>query len=172
MGTQLKPYGGLSRHRLTELINSANQSSLIEGIDFEYGSPEKLIDHPKHNTKVRLFAKRPGKADVDITYTRLGIHILANLPPEMLGEILIDALPLNVRSSIDDINQALGLDLVADEIEDFIFYDERSSYPIRIRGRNSLAWLTSEINVRARHAVPLFSIWPNTELDGLYPPVN
>lgn len=172
-----RPYGGTSRQRLTDIINKSNDSSLIEGIDFEYGpvqelTPEELLVHAPHghNTKIRLRAKLPGKADSDAIYTRLGIDILTHLPAEMLGEIIVDSLPLRIRVAIEKVNRALGLDLVPEEVEDTIFYDVRSEYPVTIREDASVAWLPSEVNVRARHAEKLALIWLNLYLSGFAPP--
>lgn len=170
MANPPRPYGGLSKQRLTDLINAANKSSLIEGIDFEYGSVEELKNHPKHNTKVRLIAKKPGVADVQISYTRLGIDVLAHLPPEMLGEVLIESFPFSVKQSIERINDALGLNLTADEVENYIFNEMRETYPVRIKRGASYAWLPSEISVKAKYSILLSEVWPNTQLDGLYPP--
>jgi hypothetical protein len=153
-----QPYAGSSKQRLTDLINAANKSSLIEGIDFEYGSVEELKNHPKHNTQVRLIAKKPGVSDVKIRYTRLGIDVLAHLPPEMLGEVLIESFPFSVKQSIGRINDALGLNLTADEVENYIFKDA------------SYAWLPSEISVKAKYSILLSEVWQNHHLEGLYPP--
>lgn len=165
-----RPYGGASKQRLTDLINVANDGSLIEGIDFEYGSVEELKNHPKHNTQVRLIAKKPGFADVLIKYTRLGIDVLAHLPPELLGEVLIESFPFSVKQSIDRINDALGLNLTADEVENYIFSEMRETYPVRIKRGESYAWLPSEISVKAKYSILLSLVWPNTQLAGLYPP--
>jgi hypothetical protein len=165
-----QPYAGSSKQRLTDLINAANKSSLIEGIDFEYGSVEELKNHPKHNTQVRLIAKKPGVSDVKIRYTRLGIDVLAHLPPEMLGEVLIESFPFSVKQSIGRINDALGLNLTADEVENYIFNEMRETYPVRIKKDASYAWLPSEISVKAKYSILLSEVWQNHHLEGLYPP--
>lgn len=173
MANPIRPYGGTSKQRLTDLINAKNQTSLVEGVDFEFGEIDDVPGHPgypRHNTKVRLISKQLGKSDVDVHYTRLGIDILTHLPAEMLGEIIVDDLPLHIRTSINRINRALGLDLTPDEVEDLVFHDARKSYPVQIRQDASVAWLPSEIQVRARHALALALIWTDPYLDGLYPP--
>lgn len=176
MANSDRPYGGTSRQRLTDLINAANGTSLIEGIDFEYGTLEELKNHPKHNTRVQLLAKKPGVANARVSYTRLGIDILAHLPPEMLGEIFIESFPFSVRKSIERINQALGLDLKPEEVENYTFFESRDSYPVRIKKGASLAWLPSEIKIKAVTTDPggdsilLSLVWPKSRLDGLYPP--
>src|SRR5690606_23632964 len=114
-------------------------------------------------------SKQLGKTDVDVVYSRLSIDVLAHLPPEMIGEIVVDSLPLSIRQSLDEINQALGLDLVPEEVEDLIFYDKRDAYPVRIKEDASLAWLPSEINVRVAREQLLSLVWPIHHLDGLHP---
>lgn len=176
MANSDRPYGGSSKQRLTDLINAANGTSLIEGIDFEYGTLEELKTHAKHNTRVQLLAKKPGVANARISYTRLGIDILAHLPPEMIGEIFVDSFPFSVRQSIEKINQALGLNLTADEVENYVFKESRDSYPIRIKKGASLAWLPSEIKIKGITIDPnsdnvlLTLVWPKFSLNGLYPP--
>lgn len=173
MADTFRPYGGSSKQRLTDLINAANGKSLIEGIDFEYGDLKELTKHPKHNTQVHLISKNPGEvADVNISFNRLGIDILAHLPPEMLGEVLIDTFPFSVRDYIGRFNEALGLDLTADEVENYVYQNWRESYPLRIKKGASLAWLPSEISVRAKYGILLSLVWPVTQLDGLYPPLR
>jgi hypothetical protein len=185
MADTFRPYGGSSKQRLTDLINAANGKSLIEGIDFEYGPLEELTKHPKHNTQITLISKKPGVANTKVSFNRLGIDILAHLPPEMLGEIVIHTFPFSVRRFIHRFNDALGLDLKADEVENYIYQERRETYPLRIKRGASVAWLPSEINVRARYEnisspgggeeIPvelklLSLVWPLTQLDGLYPP--
>lgn len=170
MTNREKPYSGSSRQRLTDLINAVNGESLIEGIDFEYGVMRVGSNQPGSNTRVVLQSKREDRVDTEVHYTRLGIDVLAHLPPEFIREVVIDELPFSIHKKLDEINESLGLNLVATEVEDIHFQDERDEYPLRIAPNQSLAWRGSEFNFKVRRALDLASTYPNNTLVGLVPP--
>lgn len=165
-----KPYGGTSRQRLTDLINSANGSDLIEGIDFEYGDIEPYLDQEGLNTKVTLKSLKLGKNDTDIHYARLGIDVLGHLPEDFIRSVWIDEFPFGIHAVLDRINEALGLDLVSEEVVDLRFDDLQEAYPLRIVPGKSYAWTESEYLFKIAETVDLATVLTVTNLDGLYPP--
>ena len=170
MPEQIKPYGGTSRQRLTDLINSANGLSLIEGIDFEYGPIVPYSDQPGANTKVTLKSHKAGSNDTDIHYARLGIDVLGHLPVEFLKDIWIDSVPFNIHDILDRINEALGLNLVSEEVVNLRFESLQETYPLRITPGKSYAWRESEYLFKASQTQDLSDVYLITNLDGLYPP--
>lgn len=167
---KFKPYGGTSKQRLTDLINSANGTSLIEGIDFEYGPVTPYLDQEGYNSKVTLKSLKLGKNDTDIHYARLGIDVLSHLPEDFIQAVWIDEFPFEIHAVLDRINEALGLDLVSEEVVDLRFDELQEAYPLRIAPGKSYAWTPSEYLFKVAETVDLAVVLPNTYLDGLYPP--
>lgn len=170
MPSPVKPYGGSSRQRLTDLINSANKSQLIEGVDFEYGDLQSFSPHPGTNTKVTLRSLRTDKVDADVFYTRLGIDVLANLPPSLLQKVHLPEPPFSIHDVLDEINRALGLDLEPDEVVNLRYTTPQESYTLRIAPNRSLAWRDSQYLFKAEHAKDLSVEFTITSLNGLHPP--
>lgn len=170
MTNREKPYGGSSRQRLTDLINATNGESLIEGIDFEYGAMIPSSNKSGSNTRIVLRSLRDDRVDTEVHYARLGIDVLAHLPPEFMHEVVISELPFTIHQKLSEINEALGLDLEVSEVEDTHFQDERDEYPLRIASNQSVAWLDSEYKFKVTRAMDLMRVYPNNVLDGLTPP--
>lgn len=169
-----KPYSGLSRDRLTKLINASNpnQPALVEGVDFQFGKPLSTIQ-TGFNTRVRLQNLNPSKAtDRDVFYNRLGLEVLADLPPGFIKKVSTGSYDFSIHQAIDAINLALGLDLTVTEVKDEHFTVRREKYPLTIGNQGSLAWLDNTTFYFTIEEIDqwLADVWQITDLDGLYPP--
>lgn len=168
-----KPYGGLSSDRLTALINVYNPGlHRVEHVDFTYGQPQEYSDTRGRNTQVTLtpVAGTDYVGPEDIHYWRLPLTVLSLLPAGVVKPVVIDAFPFSIHASLDAINEALGLNLTPDEVEDTVYREEQSTYTLRVIGANSLAWLDStyEFLVQLPGAlIPLNSVIVRPTLSGL-----
>lgn len=137
-----KPYGGTSSSRLTALINSINGRNRVEGVDFTYGTPQAVVGPSGENTRVTL-TPVPGtyyNGPVDVHYTRLSIALMDNLPPEFVRPAVINQFPFTIRNVLTEINAALGLDLLPEEVVNTYYSSVQASYAIEI-APGSKAWL-------------------------------
>lgn len=168
-----KPYGGLSNDRLTALINFYNPDRTIqEGVDFTYGPPQAYTDAQGRNTKVTLtpVSGTQSTQPEDVHYWRLAIGVLSLLPEGVVQQVVIDSFPFSIHTSLDAINEALGVDLALDEVEDATYAEPQDSYTLTVLGVDSLAWLNStyEFQVRlSEQDIPLSEIIIQRELSGL-----
>ena len=171
--TTPQPYGGLSNDRLTALISTFNPGlNRVEGVDFTYGQPEEYTDARGRNTKITL-TPVPGtqyEGPEDVHYTRLPLSVLSLLPAGFVKPVLIDALPFSIHASLDAINEALGLNLIPDEVEDTVYSEEQNTYTLTAIGANSLAWLDSTFEFQVLlpgELIPLSTVIVRPTLSGL-----
>lgn len=170
----LTPYGGLSTNRLTAMINQDNRSALRYGVDFTFGQPELFAGTGGRNTRVKLVSLKPNRYwDEWIYYRRLPLTALDRLPEGMVKPVPISSLPFSIHQLLPQINAALGLDLVQEEVEDATFFAPQSDYPLRIVDANSVAWYNSDFHFKAVFPEPPVEMWlserlPNTQLSGLF----
>lgn len=164
-----KPYSGYSSPRLTELINTANEANLQEGVDFTFGLPSPYSDSKGRNTKVQITPTNQRRRKQEIHYTRLSLDVLNRMPGAPTLEVEIPAIPFNTRQILPKINEALGINLTENEIEDEIFSSKLVAYPLRINSAISLAWIDSDFKFKARHPdgpPSLSDMTPFNVLDG------
>lgn len=165
----LRPYGGTSVARLTTLVNRANRSNLIYGVDFTFGPPTAEDIDEERNTKIEIVPKDTKRYKAaDVYYQRLPIYVLNLLPEEFIRPIEIPARPFTIHEVLPKINEALGLDLVPEEVEDTA-HDGVSESCLLTLKEGSLTWLPSSVEVAIRYMVdiPLSSIIQVTVLSGL-----
>lgn len=174
----LTPYIGLSRDRLTALINRDNSKTLTEGVDFTYGSVSAIVGRNGRNAKVTL-TPVPGSgypSAQDVTFWRLGIDALGRLPAGSTDSVPVPRLPFSIHGILPVINTALGLNLTPAEVEDTVYTEEAPSYAMKIVD-GSLAWYPSTYSFPATNTgddTPLSSVITSTLLSGLVyvqPPV-
>lgn len=169
----LKPYGGLSNDRLTAIVNADNPGTAVqEGVDFTYGEPRTYADSLGRNTAVTLtpVAGTHYTESQDIHYWRLPISVLGLLPAGFVQPVVIESLPFSIHASLAAINEALGVDLTPDEVEDVTYSEEQATYTLTAIGANSLAWIDStfEFQIQLPGAdIPLSSVIVNRALSGL-----
>lgn len=170
MSERIKPYGGSSSNRLVNLLNRANASDFVHGVDLEFGEPEQVIG-ANSNTRVAVRPKSPGFKTQYVNYRRLSINALNALPPGELAEVLVEHWPFVTHDELPKINEALGLGLLPHEVVNEEFADTgQTKLTLRVSDK-SLAWLPSEVDFSIRrNLIPLTTVWSVTVLEGLNPP--
>lgn len=172
MADSTTPYAGSSAQRLTDLINSDNDTTLQLGVDFTFGAPSAYVDASARNTKVTM-TPVPGtpwpKPEV-IHYTRLALTVLDDLPVGWVKPVLISNMPFTLSDMLAAINEALGLNLTPDEIVNTVFSTVQDSYRLPINNNVSLAWIDSAFTFKPAWPsglIPLAWAIKNTVLNGL-----
>lgn len=146
----IKPYFGLSKDRLVNLINSDNQTSLELGVDFDFGSLSSISGNGGRNTTIELLSANQGSfTNTNVNYTRLLISVLGLLPATEIDYVNLPKLPTSTHAVLEEINRALGLSLEATEVEDITYSEANVQYPLTIKA-GSMAWLPSTYYFKAR----------------------
>lgn len=142
-GVRLKPYAGLSKTRLVDLLNSVNGSSKILGTDFNISGPLASTEFPGRNTKVSVTVLKDTKyvTPQDVFYTRLNLSVLGKLPKGFVKPVFIPNLPFTIHELLPEINEALGIDLITNEVSNVTYNTKMSTYRITIRETISHAWV-------------------------------
>jgi hypothetical protein len=166
------PYAGASDQRLADLINQDNQTALQLGVDFTFGPPFPYTDTQGRNTQITLFPV-PGKmwpGPVTVHYTRMPLTVLNDLPPGYVSPVTIPLMPFTLYDIMDQINEALGLNLSTDEVVNVLYQNEQPFYRLPIKNSSSLAWIDSDYEFEAvfpNEDIPLSSVVTTTMLSGL-----
>ncbi len=170
----VKPYKGLSRNRLTALINEVNGKGRVENVDFTYGLPRAELGPNGENTAVTL-TPVPGtsyEGPQDIHYTRLPISVVGELPYNVIEPAFLPTVPFSIKNVLPEINRALGLDLTPDEVVDRQYNAHQSTYILTINESRSLAWVGSiEFQATTVRLTPLDELL-STERDGFVPEIG
>lgn len=165
----IKPYSGSSDTRLENLINANNAEQVFQGVDYTFDIPGVNTTSEPGNTAVVLKPIETDKyRNTTITYDRLPLSVLSDLPSGEITPVQVSALPFSIHDILTDINSALGLDLSTEEVEDKIYTEKQDTYVLSVK--QSLAWLDSSFAFPAEHPqseIQLSEVIQNTELTGL-----
>jgi len=147
----LLPYKGLSRDRVVALANLKNNTNHQYGTDFTFGTLRAQSAGGFGNTVLQVL---PGDTETyvqqSLEYTRLSLAVMFNLPDGEVLPVTIRKIPFSVHQVLDDINTALGLDLLPEEVEDSVYDKVQERYTLRIAGAlASVAWLSSSFDFPA-----------------------
>lgn len=146
----IKPYEGLSRDRLTNLINSDNNTSLVEGVDFTYSTLTIQSGPNGRNTAVNVIPVDDTTFQPStVRFYRLNISVLSLLPEGEINLVDVPDLPFTTHDILANINLSLGLNLVEEEVENITYDEVRSEYPLTIV-QGSFAWLPSTYYFKVR----------------------
>lgn len=152
---RVKPYKGESLARLIKLITDAQPFPLPQQVKLELGIPEAEGDEGVTGVDaIAVISQDNTQPAVRLQYIRLSLDVLKNLPE---GEILSFndvVFPTSTHKILDIINDRLGLDLLATEVEDIDLPTRPDEMPVRILEGN-YAWIPG------LHHFPLLSI-PST----------
>lgn len=162
----IKPYRGSSRERLTAIINAQNLTPRVDGVDFEYGPPEIWSGPINSNTRVILTPLPPNVyiGPWPITYKRLPIGALLLLPVEEKRNLVVQDFPFSTHSILAEINDAYGLNLAEDEVEDIAYEGDPATVTLRILDGN-YAWMPSEVQLPVNYIYDVNDVISNP-LDG------
>jgi len=144
--SRIKPYSGKSLDRLVTELLTANDLHLDYGKDFLFSPPRSISpDSAQRNTEVTFTPLIwDGQFEEQVlSYTRLNLNVLKHLPPGSILEVRIPTLPVNARRILPQINEALGLDLIAEEIEDTRYPPDvlRTGLKVKIDPSKSYGWI-------------------------------
>lgn len=139
---KVRPYKGQSPQRLIAMINQKNGSNLQLGIDLTFGPPVSWVDEENRNTKISAIPTEQSiySKPQDVFYWRLNLQVLGNLPEGVVEKVVIPGFPFSVHQILPAINEALGLDLREEEVEDTLYGTEQALYNLRINPATSEAW--------------------------------
>lgn len=144
--SRLTPYAGSSLARLCELLVTANNIDLKYGTDYVFRDMQSIpTETTGENTQI-VFVPLvwDGKfAEQEIKYTRLNLDALTRLPAGSIQPVKLQYFPFQMGDVINEINEALGLNLTADEVHNDAVSGTDLHYVLRINEDNSLAWLGS-----------------------------
>mgnify|MGYP003345125697 CR=1 FL=1 len=165
----IRPYGGISRDRLTALINNHNHTNRVEGVDFTYGPVSVAAGVHGENSKITL-TPLPGTwydGPVDVYYTRLSLQVLNNLPQGFTRPAIINQFPFWIHQKLDEINDALGLNLDPSEVVNTKYEHAQGSYRLQIiSNTSSHAWVQSYYDFPAALGVELSLSFTADKADG------
>lgn len=167
----LRPYGGSSLARLAAMINGDNKTNLVPGVDYALGPPHPFTDQLGRNTQVAFtpLIDTDIKVPQVVKYWRLDLSVLGDLPPGYVKTVDIEAVPFSIHEILPRINDALGIDLIPEEVVDAHYTFQQAAYPLVIKTEASLAW-TGVFAFNARFTgplIPLPDVIPNNVLSGL-----
>lgn len=141
--SMIRPYAGFSNDRLTKLINDNNGATFATGVDFIFG-PYAASSVGGHNTRVRVIPlNQQLYVEQNVYYTRLDLQVLTRLPAGEIQPVTLTELPFMIHDILDDINAALGLNLLPSEVLNEEHTAVQTHYPLRIKADSSLAWVPS-----------------------------
>lgn len=144
--TRIKPYQGTSHTRLSQLIRSSQVPPLPSSTTFTFGPVREGTQPVPGATEIDVAAHAGTRHDAAVTvnYKRLSAEALKRLPA---GEIVpFDPMtfPTTMHAILPQINNALGLNLVANEVLDVALPSiPENGITITITA-SSLAWLAGE----------------------------
>lgn len=162
--SRITPYAGSSLERLCDLLVKANNIDLKHGVDYIFRDMQAIPVGPSgENTRI-IFVPLvwDGQfAEQEIKYTRLNLDVLTRLPPGSTLPVKLENLPFSMGGMLNEINEALGLNLTPDEIHNDPITGAESHYVLRINEDNSLAWLGSielkvDVEGRIHLKVPIY----------------
>lgn len=167
--TKTHSYAGKSSERLVSLINHDNNTNLMVGVDFVFGTP-KVYEDAVRNTRVELIAiASTNYAHDEVYYTRLNIDRLVEPVNYQKHPVRLDTLNTTTHEILGRINSAFGIDLDEHEVVNEPITHYQTHYTLKIT-QYSLAWLESDLVFKAHHAIDdisLESVIKTTELNAL-----
>lgn len=130
------------RVQLTSIANNENTTQWREMIDFDFGAMENVVgEGGGRNTRVFIKAHREGYIDQWLYYTRLHPSTINDqFVDQPIPKVDIYETQFTVYQILAQINQALNLNLTAEDVYNDAFLPGLSEYPIRFRD-TSRGWL-------------------------------
>lgn len=139
---RLMPYAGTSHDRLTELIKNSQPSALPPDVRFVFRNVVALPSQEVGDTRVSVtpYLHDVPKMEQQVLYYRLPIDVLYDLPEGSILPIGGVVWPTTLHELLPQINIALGLDLLPNEVENYAINEK----PLRITLNilpGCLAWM-------------------------------
>ncbi len=169
---RITPYVGTSQARLAELIRSAQQPPLPTAVQYAFSNLRLGTSSVDGATDVTVVASIGPRTDPpqDVSYERLSIDVLSLLPPEFIETVPAQQVPFSIHDILPQINTALGINLLPEEVVDEVFTESREVYPLTISETASYAWYGSTYYFKMEPVISdieLSVAIPITVMDGL-----
>ena len=151
---RIKPYGGNSVTRLSNLIKCANPKLNRPDVSFEFGTPvaatgwlnTTLFARPivSSNLHISTTVTPTPALFEEIQYRRLSLSVLRMLPICAIHPVEGITLPFSIHDVLPEINKALGLNLLPEEVVNHRYENAMLTYKLEIADDTNLAWVKSE----------------------------
>lgn len=171
MATTYQPYKGTSKSRLLDMANGDNGTSYQSPEDVEFEGVRQNTGPEGRNTAITTVPTDTSKQSQVLRYTRLPLSVLYELGREQLRPVKIDSVPFKIHDILDEINDALGLDLLPEEVTNNEYSEIKGIYTLNIAGAtSSVAWTSSSYDFIADFELPGQRYdehgWPRIDEDG------
>lgn len=166
---RIKPYAGTSFDRLAALISSAQTPPLPNTVHYVFSDMQGSSDPLDGSTEISVVASIGSRVDPAkvVQYERLSIDVLSLLPDGEVEAVPAIEVPFSTHQILGQINAALGIDLLPEEVVDQVFTEQSELYPLTINN-NSLSWLASVFQFKmSSFDIDLAVAIPDPVLDGL-----
>lgn len=139
---RLMPYAGTSHDRLTELIKTSQPKPLPQGVRFVFRNVVEIPSQAEGDTRVSVtpYLQDIPKVEQQVLYYRLPIDVLHELPEGSVLPIENIVWPTTLHEILPILNEALGLDLLPTEVENYAINEKPVRITLRILPGN-LAWI-------------------------------
>lgn len=171
MATTYQPYKGTSKNRLLDMANDDNGTSYTIPEDVEFEGVRQNSGPAGRNTAITAIPTDTSKQSQVLRYTRLPLSVLYDLSRDQLRPVKIESVPFKIHDILDEINDALGLDLLPEEVTNNEYTEIKGIYTLRIAGAtSSIAWTSSSYDFIADFQLPGQRYdeygWPRIDEDG------
>lgn len=171
MATTYQPYKGTSKSRLLVMANDDNGTNHKDPEDVQFENVRQNTGPGGRNTAITAIPTDTSKQSQVLRYTRLPLSVLYDLGREQLRPVKIESVPFKIHDILDEINDALGLDLLPEEVTNNEYTELKGIYTLRIAGAtSSIAWTSSSYDFIADFELPGQRYdeygWPRIDEDG------
>lgn len=171
MATTYQPYKGTSKNRLLEMANNDNGTNHKDPEDVQFENVRQNSGPEGRNTAITAIPTDTSKQSQVLRYTRLPLSVLYDLSRDQLRPVKIESVPFKIHDILDEINDALGLDLLPEEVTNNEYTEIKGIYTLRISGStSSIAWTSSSYDFIADFQLPGQRYdeygWPRIDEDG------
>lgn len=171
MATTYQPYKGTSKSRLLEMANNDNGTNHKDPEDVQFENVRQNSGPAGRNTAITAIPTDTSKQSQVLRYTRLPLSVLYDLSRDQLRPVKIESVPFKIHDILDEINDALGLDLLPEEVTNDEYTEIKGIYTLRIAGAtSSIAWTSSSYDFIADFQLPDQRYdeygWPRIDEDG------
>lgn len=166
---RIKPYAGTSKDRLSALISKSQTPVLPSAVSYVFSNMREGTSSVDGATDITVVASIGSRVDApeDVSYQRLDIDVLSLLPSEEIELVPALEVPFSIHDILGEINTALGINLLPEEVVNEEFTEQSEIFPLTITSE-SLAWVPSVYMFRmASLDIDLQVAIPDPVLEGL-----
>lgn len=155
MANPRQPYKGLSKQRLVDMANEDNNTTWILDEDLQFGEVKVRTSPGGRNSAIEVLPLKPTHKQQTLTYTRLPLDVMYSLSRDQIRPVKLESVPFSIHEKLDEINDALGLTLLPEEVLDETHTEIKGIYELQIvHNTASVAWLQSSYQFVADFGLP------------------